>query len=153
VTFSGVRLSVQLDASPPLHFAATEIRNYQFLSVQWTPGKNFDGTGAFGPEFVTADELPPGAAGLRLEVFLNGEKMQSANTSEMIFSVAQLVSKASEFSTLEPGDIIVTGTPAGVGFARKPPVFMKNGDRVEVVIEKIGTLKNTVIDEALRRAA
>jgi 2-keto-4-pentenoate hydratase/2-oxohepta-3-ene-1,7-dioic acid hydratase in catechol pathway len=123
------------------------IRNYQFLAPQWTPGKNFDNTGAFGPDFVTADELPKGARGLRLEVFLNGKKMQSANTDDMVFSVAQLVSTASEFMTLEPGDIIATGTPAGVGFARKPPVFMKHGDTVEVRIEKIGTLSNPVRNE------
>lgn len=134
-------------------FNDASIRNYQFLSVQWTPGKNFDGTGAFGPEFVTADELPPGATNLALEVFLNGEKVQSANTSDMIFGVAELVSKASEFATLEPGDIIVTGTPAGVGFARKPPLFMKAGDRVEVKIEKIGTLRNKVEDEVSQYAA
>ena len=134
-------------------FNDASIRNYQFLSVQWTPGKNFDGTGAFGPEFVTADELPPGATNLALEVFLNGEKVQSANTSDMIFGVAELVSKASEFATLEPGDIIVTGTPAGVGFARKPPLFMKAGDRIEVKIEKIGTLRNTVEDEVSHYAA
>ncbi len=123
------------------------IRNYQFLAPQWTPGKNFDNTGAFGPEFVTADELPAGAKGLLLEVFLNGNKMQSANTSDMVFSVAALVSKASEFMTLEPGDIIVTGTPAGVGFARKPQVFMRDGDTVEVVIERIGRLVNPVRNE------
>jgi 2-keto-4-pentenoate hydratase/2-oxohepta-3-ene-1,7-dioic acid hydratase in catechol pathway len=134
-------------------FNDASIRNYQFLSVQWTPGKNFDGTGAFGPEFVTADELPTGAKGLLIELFLNGQKMQSANTSSMIFSVADLVSTASEFMTLDPGDLIVTGTPAGVGFARKPPVFMKDGDLVEVKIEGIGTLRNVVRDEASQSAA
>ncbi len=123
------------------------IRNYQFLAPQWTPGKNFDGTGAFGPEFVTADELPEGAKGLMLEVFLNGEKMQSASTDAMVFSVATLISKASEFMTLEPGDVIATGTPAGVGFARDPQVFMKDGDKVEVHIEQIGVLSNPVLDE------
>jgi 2-keto-4-pentenoate hydratase/2-oxohepta-3-ene-1,7-dioic acid hydratase in catechol pathway len=123
------------------------IRNYQFLAPQWTPGKNFDGTGAFGPEFVTADELPAGAKGLLLEVFLNGEKMQSASTDDMVFPVTTLIAKASEFATLEPGDVIVTGTPAGVGFARKPPVFMKDGDTVEVRIERIGALSNPVRNE------
>lgn len=123
------------------------IRNYQFLAPQWTPGKNFDDTGAFGPEFVTADELPAGAKGLLLEVYLNGQKMQSANTDDMVFPVATLVAKASEFTTLEPGDIIVTGTPAGVGFARKPPVFMKDGDTVEVRIQQIGILSNPVRNE------
>lgn len=128
-------------------FNDASIRDYQFLAPQWTPGKNFDDTGAFGPEFVTADELPPGARGLMLEVFLNGKKMQSANTDDMVFPVATLVSKASEFTTLEPGDIIVTGTPAGVGFARKPPVFMQHGDRVEVRIDRIGILSNPVRNE------
>lgn len=128
-------------------FNDASIRDYQFLAPQWTPGKNFDDTGAFGPEFVTADELPPGAKGLMLEVFLNGEKMQSASTDDMVFPVARLVSIASEFTTLEPGDIIVTGTPAGVGFARKPPVYMKAGDRIEVTIEGLGTLSNPVLNE------
>jgi 2-keto-4-pentenoate hydratase/2-oxohepta-3-ene-1,7-dioic acid hydratase in catechol pathway len=128
-------------------FNDASIRDYQFFAVQWTPGKNFDGTGAFGPEVITSDELPAGAKGLGLEVRLNGAVLQSANTSDMIFSVADLVSKASEFMTLDPGDIIVTGTPAGVGFARKPPIFMKHGDIVEVSIEKIGVLKNKVQDE------
>jgi 2-keto-4-pentenoate hydratase/2-oxohepta-3-ene-1,7-dioic acid hydratase in catechol pathway len=125
-------------------FNDASIRDYQFLAPQWTPGKNFDDTGAFGPEFVTADELPPGADGLALEVFLNGERMQSANTKDMVFSVAALVAKASEFTTLEPGDVIVTGTPAGVGFARKPPVFMKDGDTIEVHVERLGRLSNPV---------
>ena len=129
-------------------FNDASVRNYQFLSPQWTPGKNFDGTGAFGPDFVTADELPPGACGLQLDVFVNGTKMQSANTRDMIFSVAKLISLASEFMTLEPGDVVVTGTPAGVGFARNPPIFLKDGDDVEVTIEKIGTLRNPVRDEA-----
>lgn len=129
-------------------FNDASIRNYQFLGVQWTPGKNFDGTGAFGPEVVTADELPPGGHGLELEVRLNGTVMQKASTADMIFPVAELVAKASEFLTLEPGDIIVAGTPAGVGFARKPPVFMKDGDLCEVSISGIGTLRNTVRDEA-----
>lgn len=128
------------------------IRNYQFLAPQWTPGKNFDNTGAFGPEFITADELPPGAKGLQLEVFLNGNKMQSANTNDMVFSVAALVSKASEFMTLEPGDVLVTGTPAGVGFARKPQVFMRDGDTIEVVIEGIGRLVNPVRNESTAAA-
>lgn len=124
------------------------IRNYQFLSVQWTPGKNFDGTGAFGPELVTADELPAGGSGLKLETLLNGEVMQSGNTADLIFPVAELVARASEFATLEPGTVIATGTPAGVGFARKPPVFMKDGDVCEIRIEGLGSLRNPVRDEA-----
>lgn len=128
-------------------FNDASIRNYQFLGVQWTPGKNFDGTGAFGPEFVSADELPAGAKGLGIETRLNGKVVQSANTDDMIFPVARLISLASAFTTLETGDVIVAGTPAGVGFARKPPLFMKDGDTVEVEIEKIGTLTNSVRDE------
>lgn len=128
-------------------FNDASLRDYQFKSPQWTVGKNFDGTGAFGPEFVTADELPPGATGLRLETRLNGKTVQAANTNDLVFSVADLVFFASEVFTLEPGDVIVTGTPAGVGFARKPPLFMKHGDVCEVVVEGLGILRNPVKDE------
>ena len=124
------------------------LRNYQFLSVQWTPGKNFDGTGAFGPDLVTADELPAGASGLRLQTILNGEVLQSGNTADMIFPVAKLIAIASEFTTLETGTVIATGTPAGVGFARKPPIFMKEGDICEIHVEKLGVLRNQVRNEA-----
>ena len=124
------------------------IRDYQFKSPQWTAGKNFDDTGAFGPEFVTSDELPPGCEGLQLTVRLNGQVMQSASISDMVFPVARLVSILSEFMTLEPGDLIVTGTPSGVGLARKPPVFMKDGDVCEVEIEGVGLLRNPVKDAA-----
>ena len=123
------------------------IRDYQLRTTQWTMGKNFDGTGAFGPVFVTADALPPGARGLKIETRLNGRTMQSASTDDLIFDVATLVSLISVGITLEAGDIIVTGTPSGVGAARKPPVFMKAGDVCEVEIEKVGTLRNTVADE------
>lgn len=133
-------------------FNEGSIRDYQFKSPQWTVGKNFDGTGAFGPEFVTADELPAGATGLRIETRLNGEVMQSANTRDMIYPVADLVAIASESMTLEPGDVLVTGTPSGVGFARKPPVFLKPGDVCEVEIEGIGVLRNPIEDEK-RKAA
>lgn len=123
------------------------IRDYQFKTSQWTAGKNFDGTGAFGPFFVTADELPRGCVGLRLETRLNGAVVQSASISDMVFDVATLVSVSSEIMTLQSGDVIVTGTPSGVGLARKPPLFMKAGDRVEVEIENIGILSNPVVDE------
>src|SRR5690606_5959033 len=106
----------------------------------------------FGPDFVTADELPAGATGLRIETRLNGEVMQSANTRDMIYPVADLVAIASESMTLEPGDVLVTGTPSGVGFARKPPVFLKPGDVCEVEIEGIGVLRNPIEDEK-RKAA
>ena len=112
------------------------IRDYQLRTPQWTMGKNFDGTGAFGPVFVTADELPPGARGLKIETRLNGQMMQSGSTDDLIFDVATLVSLISAGITLEAGDIIVTGTPSGVGAARKPPVFMKAGDVCEIEIEK-----------------
>lgn len=123
------------------------IRDYQMRTPQWTVGKNFDGTGAFGPDVVTADQLPPGAAGLAIETRLNGEVVQSANTRDMIFSVADTVELLSACMTLEPGDVLVMGTPAGVGAARKPPLWMKPGDVVDVTIEGIGTLSNPVAAE------
>ncbi len=128
-------------------FNDVSVRDYQFKSPQWTVGKNFDGTGPFGPVFVTADELPAGAKGLRIQTRLNGQVMQDANTDDMVFDVATLIATISEAITLESGDVIVTGTPSGVGQSRKPPVFMKAGDRVEVEIEKIGVLSNPVVDE------
>jgi len=124
------------------------VRDFQLRTPQWTMGKNFDGTGAFGPEFVTVDELPRGAVGLRLVTRLNGTVMQSASTDDLVFDVATLVSGISEAMTLEPGDLIVTGTPAGVGAARKPPVWMKAGDVCEVEIESLGVLRNTIADES-----
>ncbi|WP_266180511.1 fumarylacetoacetate hydrolase family protein [Dyella humicola] len=124
------------------------IRDYQLLTPQWTVGKNFDGTGAFGPWVVTADELPLGATGLMLETRLNGIVMQRASTSDMIFGVAQTIALLSEAMTLDAGDVIVMGTPSGVGYARKPPVYMKAGDICEVDIERIGVLRNVVADEA-----
>lgn len=126
------------------------VREYQFKSPQWTVGKNFDGTGAFGPDLVTADELPPGAKGLRLETRLNGEVVQSANTDDMVFDVASLISIVSQAITLEPGDVIVTGTPSGIGWARTPKLLMKHGDVCEVSVEGIGTLRNSIVDEAGR---
>ena len=123
------------------------VRDYQFKTPQWTVGKNFDDTGAFGPCFVTADELPPGGKGLRLQTRLNGTVVQEASTTDMVFDVATLIATISEAMTLAPGDIIVTGTPSGVGVARKPQLFMKAGDIVEVEIEKIGILSNTIADE------
>lgn len=123
------------------------LRDYQFKSSQWAMGKNFDASGSFGPDIVTADELPPGAAGLRIMCRLNGETLQDGNTDDMIFDTATLVSTLSEVMTLEPGDVIPTGTPPGVGFARKPPVWMKPGDVCEIEIEKIGVLRNKVVAE------
>lgn len=123
------------------------VRDYQFKAPQWTVGKNFDDTGAFGPYVVTADELPDGATGLHLETRLNGQVVQSASTSDLLFPVADLISIISEAITLEAGDIIVTGTPAGIGWARTPKLFMKPGDVVEVEIEGIGILRNPIADE------
>ena len=123
------------------------IRDYQFKSTQWMMGKNFDATGAFGPEFVTADELPPAAAGLQLRTRVNGKVLQNANTRDMIFDVPTLVAVCSEAMTLLPGDIIISGTPSGVGFARKPPIFLAPGDTCEIEIEGIGILRNPIIDE------
>lgn len=123
------------------------LRDYQFRSNQWLWGKNFDASGSFGPEFVTADELPPGAAGLQLQCRLNGERLQNANTRDLIFDVATLVAACSEGMALQPGDIIITGTPAGVGGARKPQIWMKAGDVCEVEVEGLGILRNTVVDE------
>lgn len=123
------------------------LRDYQRKSSQWTIGKNFDNTGAFGPVFVSSDELPAGAHGLSIKTRLNGETLQDANTQDFIFPIDDLVAKLSECMTLEPGDIIVTGTPAGVGYARTPPIFMKHGDVCEVEIEGIGVLTNPIQDE------
>jgi acylpyruvate hydrolase len=128
-------------------FNDASVRDYQFKSPQWTMGKNFDGTGAFGPVFVTADEVPAGAKGLTLTTRLNGAVMQQASTGDMVFDIATLIATISEAMTLRAGDIIVTGTPSGVGQSRKPPVWMKVGDKVEVEIEKIGILANPVADE------
>lgn len=134
-------------------FNEASIRDYQFKSPQWTVGKNFDDTGAFGPQFVTADELPPGGAGLKIETRLNGVVVQSGNTANMIFPVVELISILSAAFTLEAGDVIVTGTPAGIGWARKPPLFMKDGDVCEVEIEGIGLLKNPIRNERAAIAA
>ena len=123
------------------------LRDYQRKSSQWTIGKNFDSTGPFGPEIVTSDELPIGAKGLRIQSRLNGAIMQDANTNDLVFTIHNLIHRLSECMTLEPGDIIVSGTPAGVGYARTPPVFMKPGDVIEIEIERIGVLSNTIEDE------
>lgn len=128
-------------------FNDASIRDYQFKSPQWTVGKNFDGTGAFGPYLVTADDLPPGCKGLRLQTRLNGEIVQDASTDDLIFDVASLISMLSEAFAFCPGDIIVTGTPSGVGFARKPPLWMKPGDICEIELTDLGVLRNDVIDQ------
>ena len=128
-------------------FNDATLRDYQRFASQWTIGKNFDNTGAMGPELVTADELPAGLAGLTLTTTLNGTVMQEGNIDDLVFPVAKLITILSECMTLEPGDVIVTGTPSGVGSARKPPVWMKSGDKVDVHVPRLGTLSNTVEDE------
>ena len=130
-------------------FNEGSVREFQRKTSQWDMGKNFDSTGAFGPWMVTADELPPGGKGLKIQARLNGQVMQSDNTDNMMFPVAETIAYITQGMTLEPGDIIVTGTPSGVGFARKPPVWMKNGDTCEIDIEQIGVLTNPIVDEKL----
>lgn len=125
------------------------LRDYQRKSTQWTMGKNFDRSGSFGPHLVTPDELPEGAAGLRVATRLNGNTVQDGNTSDMIFDVATIVATLSEAMTLEPGDVIATGTPAGVGFARTPPLFMQPGDICEIEIEGVGLLRNAIGAESV----
>jgi 2-keto-4-pentenoate hydratase/2-oxohepta-3-ene-1,7-dioic acid hydratase in catechol pathway len=124
------------------------IRNYQRKSSQWTIGKNFDCTGPFGPCLVTPDELPPGAAGLRIQSRLNGKVMQDANTDVFLWNVVEALRIITECMTLEPGDVIITGTPAGVGYARTPPVWMAPGDICEIEVEGVGILSNPIVDES-----
>ena len=124
------------------------VREFQRHTTQWTMGKNFDRTGGFGPWMVSADELPRGAKGLKIMSRLNGKTMQSDNTSNMMFPLAETLTYLTQGMTLEPGDIIFTGTPSGVGFARKPEaVWMKAGDTIEIEIEGIGALRNPIENE------
>ena len=124
------------------------IRDYQFKSTQWMMGKNFDADRVrSGRNSSRPTSLPAGAHGLRLATRVNGRELQNANTRDMIFDVATLVHVCSEAMTLFPGDIIISGTPSGVGFARKPPLLMKAGDVCEVEVEGIGLLRNGVVDE------
>lgn len=124
------------------------VRDYQRKTHQWTPGKNFDDTGAIGPFVVTPDEVPAGAAGLKIESRVGSEILQSSNTGNMIWSVAQTIATISEYTTLEPGDLIAMGTPPGVGHAKKPnPRWLVPGETVDIEIESIGICSNPVIDE------
>lgn len=123
------------------------VREFQFKSPQWMLGKNFHRSGGFGPEFITADELPPGAAGLQLRGFLNGQEVQSGNTRDLIFDVATLIHAASQALLLQPGDMIITGTPAGVGWARSPRLLMQPGDEFRVTLEGFLPLVNPVVAE------
>ncbi len=123
------------------------VREWQFHAKQIASGKNFEATGGFGPWMVTADEIEPGAD-LKLVTRLNGEVVQSSHTGLMIFSIPRLIAYASTIFTLAPGDVIATGTPAGVGWSRKPARFMKPGDICEVEIERVGTLVNPIVAQA-----
>jgi len=124
------------------------VREFQRRTSQWDMGKNFDQTGGFGPWMVSVDEVPPGGKGLKIESRLNGKVMQSDNINNMMFPVAETLADISQGMTLEPGDVIVTGTPSGVGFARKPPVWMNEGDICEIEIEGVGLLRNPIKNEA-----
>jgi acylpyruvate hydrolase len=123
------------------------IREFQRHTTQWHMGKNFDSTGSVGPWMVTADELPPGGTGLKIESRVNGKVMQSDNTANMMFPVAETIVYVTKGITLEPGDLLLTGTPSGVAHARKPPAWMRHGDVCEIEIEGIGVLRNPVEDE------
>jgi acylpyruvate hydrolase len=123
------------------------VREFQRKTTQWDMGKNFDRTGGIGPWMVTADELPDAGKGLKIESRLNGTVMQSDNTDNMMFPVKEMLVYITQGMTLEPGDVIFTGTPSGVGHARKPPAWMRHGDVCEVEIEGIGILRNPIEDE------
>jgi 2-keto-4-pentenoate hydratase/2-oxohepta-3-ene-1,7-dioic acid hydratase in catechol pathway len=125
------------------------VREFQRKTTQWDMGKNFDRTGGFGPWLITVDELPDAAKGLKIQSRLNGTVMQSDNTDNMMFPIVEMLVYITQGITLEPGDVIFTGTPSGVGHARKPPVWMKNADTIEVEIERIGTLRNPIANEKL----
>jgi 2-keto-4-pentenoate hydratase/2-oxohepta-3-ene-1,7-dioic acid hydratase in catechol pathway len=124
-------------------FGDHTLRDFQRHTTQFTAGKNFHRSGAMGPWIVTADEIPDPQA-LQLTTRVNGAVMQQASTASMLFGVAEIIAYVSSFTPLRAGDVIATGTPAGVGAARTPPVFLREGDVVEVQIERIGTLRNAV---------
>jgi 2-keto-4-pentenoate hydratase/2-oxohepta-3-ene-1,7-dioic acid hydratase in catechol pathway len=121
------------------------VRDWQRHTVQWTAGKNFPQTGAFGPWMVTADEIPPNTR-MTLSCRLNGERMQHATTDQMIFKIPKIIEYVSTWTTLLPGDVLVTGTPGGVGARRTPPLWMKPGDKIEIEIDKVGILENGIAD-------
>jgi 2-keto-4-pentenoate hydratase/2-oxohepta-3-ene-1,7-dioic acid hydratase in catechol pathway len=128
------------------------IREYQRHTSQWHPGKNFPRTGAFGPYLVTSDEVGD-ISKLVLETRLNGETVQHAGLDQLIFTIPELISYCSAWTQLSPGDVIVTGTPGGVGSARTPPLWLKEGDKVEVEVSGIGVLRNTIVLESLALAS
>jgi 2-keto-4-pentenoate hydratase/2-oxohepta-3-ene-1,7-dioic acid hydratase in catechol pathway len=124
------------------------IREFQRHTTQWTAGKNFDKSGSFGPWMVSAEALPKGGKGLKIESRLNGRVMQSDNTDNMMFPLAETLVYVTKGITLDPGDIILTGTPSGVGHAQKPnPVWMKAGDMCEIEVEGVGVLRNPIENE------
>jgi len=123
------------------------VRDWQVATSQWAPGKNFWRTGGFGPWMVTADEIQPGQV-MRLQTVLNGRVLQDSTTDKMIHSIPRQIAYISTFTPLHPGDVIVTGTPGGVGNKREPQIFMKPGDVCEIVVDAIGTLRNGIKDEA-----
>jgi len=124
-------------------FNEASARDWQFHTTQITPGKNFYGTGGFGPWMVTADEIPDPQT-LNISTRLNGETLQNANTKDMIFDVVSIIEYVSNLVPLLPGDVIASGTPAGVGFSRDPQIFMQPGDTCEIEIERVGTLVNSI---------
>jgi 2-keto-4-pentenoate hydratase/2-oxohepta-3-ene-1,7-dioic acid hydratase in catechol pathway len=147
------RAARHVPATEALHYVAGytcfmdgSVRDFQNQTSQFTAGKNFPASGACGPHLVTADEIPDPAA-LTLETRLNGARMQHAPIADMAFDVPRLIAYLSTFTRLEPGDVVTTGTPSGVGFARKPPVFLRPGDSIEVELSGIGILGNTVVAE------
>lgn len=127
-------------------FNDASLRDFQNHTHQFMPGKNFPATGAFGPHLVTPDEVGR-LDELKIETRLNGRVVQSAKLEELLFSIEELIAYVSTFTALSPGDVLVTGTPGGVGFKRNPPLFMKPGDVVEVEIDKIGQLRNEIVEE------
>lgn len=135
-----------IDRSRPMPDCLGSVRDWQRHSSQFTAGKNFHHTASFGPWMVSADEIPDPRV-LTLKTLLNGQVMQQASVDELIFSIPALIEYCSTFTDLLPGDVLVTGTPGGVGAFRQPPVWMKAGDRVEIAIAGIGTLSNPVLDD------
>jgi 2-keto-4-pentenoate hydratase/2-oxohepta-3-ene-1,7-dioic acid hydratase in catechol pathway len=128
-------------------FNDVSARDFQLATSQWLMGKTFDGFAPTGPWITTADEIGDPHA-LSIELILNGERMQASNTGEMIFKIPELIAFISSVLTLEPGDLVATGTPAGVGFSKKPPRWLRPGDEMAVRIEGLGELRNPVVAEA-----
>ncbi|MFT5134465.1 MAG: 2-keto-4-pentenoate hydratase/2-oxohepta-3-ene-1,7-dioic acid hydratase in catechol pathway, partial [Gammaproteobacteria bacterium] len=128
-------------------FMDGSIRDYQNHTTQYIPGKNFDQSGSFGPWMVSADEIPDPNAGLSLKTRLNDQVVQETTTDLMMFNIPTVIAYLSTFTTLDAGDVIASGTPGGVGYKRKPQLFMKPGDKIEVEIESVATLTNSIVGE------